>query len=88
MVVDREAWLGIDSIGAGTPIFSPDSKHVAYEAKKGEKWILLVDGQSGMGIGSLIFSPDGKRVAYMAVKGKKPIVVVDGKGWGAKSRIW
>jgi IS66 C-terminal element len=44
-----------------TPLFSPDSKRVAYGAQKGTKWIAVVDGQEGAefdGLGLLAFSPD------------------------------
>lgn len=62
--------------GQGKPIFSPDSKHVAYIAcleqtgfKK--KLCVVVDGQEGepyddIAAASLTFSPDGKRIAYVA----------------------
>ena len=63
---------------------SPDNMHVAYGARKGNKWFIVVDGQEGKqydGIveGTLVFSPDSKRVAYGAKMGKKWLVVIDGK---------
>ncbi|HOK09764.1 MAG TPA: hypothetical protein PLJ10_08900, partial [Candidatus Hydrogenedens sp.] len=64
-------------------IFSPDSRRVAYSAKRGDKWVVVVDGvegkeYDGIGAGSLIFSPDSRRVAYSAKRGGKWVVVVDG----------
>jgi hypothetical protein len=31
----------------GKPVFTRDSKSVAYRAKKGEKWFLVLDGSPG-----------------------------------------
>jgi WD40 repeat protein len=70
-----------DGIGKGSPIFSQDSKRVAYSAKKGDKWLVVVGGQAGPeydSIAGLIFSPDGNRVAYGANRSDKCLVVVDG----------
>jgi hypothetical protein len=53
---------------------SPDNMHVAYGARKGNKWFVVVDGQEGKqydGIvkGSIIkFNPDGS-IYYLAIKG-------------------
>ena len=63
---------------------SKDGCHIAYATVKGEKWLVVVDGQpgpeyDGIMVDSLIFSPDGERVAYAAEKGKKWLVVVDGQ---------
>ena len=55
---------------------------MAYWAKVGNKWLVVVDGKEGGqydSIGGPIFSPDGKRVAYWAQVGNKQFVVVDGK---------
>jgi roadblock/LC7 domain-containing protein len=63
-------------------VFSPDGKCVVYVAMKGDKQLVVVDGQPGPeydGIRNLVFSPDGKTVAYAAVKGDKWFVVVDGQ---------
>jgi Tol biopolymer transport system component len=65
------------------PIFSPNSKRVAYLASRGEKWFLVVDGLAGeaydgIGEGSPIFSPDSKHWAIKVKNGQKQMVVVDG----------
>ena len=72
-----------DVIGEG-PVFSANSKRVAYVARKGKTQLVVVDGQpgpeyDGFGTGSLVFSADGKHVAYVAGKGQKQLVVVDGQ---------
>jgi Tol biopolymer transport system component len=45
MVVDGKPQSAFDAIMQ--PIFSDDEKHVAYMAKKGKDWRLVVDGQPG-----------------------------------------
>jgi hypothetical protein len=55
---------------------------VAYAAKRGDKWLAVVDGQEGPeyeGISVPIFSPNSQRVAYAAKRDNKPLVVVDGQ---------
>ena len=63
--------------------FSPDSKRVAYQAQKGGKWLIVLDGQPGVEYDQIVdmrFSPDSKRVAYGVVQqGKKWLAVVDGQ---------
>jgi hypothetical protein len=52
-----------------------------YGVLRGQKQILVVDGQEGVEydkINGLVFSPDGKRVAYMALDGQRQLMVVDG----------
>ncbi|HHT9126801.1 MAG TPA: hypothetical protein ACFYD6_13445 [Candidatus Brocadiia bacterium] len=78
-------------LGVSTPIFSPNSTRVVYEAEVGtNKWVVVVDGKEekkykGITEGSLTFSPDGKRIAYEALLrgagflSSKTCVVVDGK---------
>jgi Tol biopolymer transport system component len=67
----------------GTLTVSPDSSRLAYLAKRGDKWLVVVDGverkeYDGIGKGSPLFSPDGMRVGYGAGRGGKQLVVVDG----------
>jgi Tol biopolymer transport system component len=80
-------------LGAGSPLFSPDSKRLAYMAARSEKqWVFVVDGVEGepfdgFPIGQFLpgsrernlFSPDSRRIAYAAGRGDKMHVVVDGK---------
>jgi roadblock/LC7 domain-containing protein len=83
VVVDGAGGKEFDGIMAGTPVFSPDSKRVAYAAERGDKWVVVVDGAEGKefdGImaGTPVFSPDSKRVAYAPERGNKRMAVVDG----------
>ena len=61
-------------MGAGSLLFSPDGKRLAYVAQVGKQQMVLLDGQAGkpyLGIvaGSLTFSPDSQHLAY-AVQGE------------------
>ena len=52
---------------AGSLTVTPDSRRVAYVARRGGKWLVVVDGVEGKeydAIGAPLFSPDGQRVAY------------------------
>lgn len=67
---------------ASPPIFSLDSKRMAYVAQMANVWVTIVDGEAKPynAVGPLIFSPDGERVAYAATKsGDRLFVVVDGE---------
>jgi hypothetical protein len=84
-LVTREVSLGKIHPGvlpSGLAI-SPDSKHVAYGAGRGDKLLVVVDGVEGKEYDGIVarspvFSPDSKRVAYGAQRGGKQLVVVDG----------
>jgi hypothetical protein len=85
LVVDGREEKQYDYIGAGTVIFSPDSKRVAYGAIVGNRVFLVVDGKEDKTYDTIggrgpVFSPDSKRVAYSATVGNKHFVVVDGNG--------
>jgi Tol biopolymer transport system component len=73
------------TLGAA-PVFSPDSKRVAYAARNGKRWSVVVDGQVGAEFdripGLPVFSPDSKRFAYTGLLGKQGRLVVDGKDVG------
>lgn len=52
-------------------VFSPDSRHVVYMAKKGAKWMAVRDGKEGPailgadnGVPPAVFSPDSTHIAY------------------------
>ncbi len=60
---------------------SSDGKHVAYRARKGKRWFIVLDGKEGKGYDFVRrpkFSNDGKHLAYIAVKNKKYFIVLDG----------
>jgi len=69
--------------GFSQPIFSPDSRRLAYAARRGEKWRAVIGGVEGPGYGSFalgsLFSPDSRHVAFLAQRDdKKYVIVVDG----------
>ena len=45
-------------------LFSPDSKRHAYSARRGEKWLLVVDGEERVAddIEVVLFGPDSKHL--------------------------
>ena len=63
------------------PLFSPDSKHFAYMARKEREAYNVIDGTPGRTYALVsvpVFSPDSSRVAYYAKAGSKHFVVVNG----------
>jgi hypothetical protein len=77
VVLDGQLGSGYDSMPE-TPVFSPDSKHLAFRTDHS----VVVDRQAGTtyyGLGTPIFSPDSKHLAYVAENGRTSSVVVDGK---------
>lgn len=67
-----------------TPVFSPDSKRLAYIAGRDSQQIVVIDGsQEGdykqIRDDSLVFSPDSQRLAYVASgTGKRWVVIING----------
>jgi S1-C subfamily serine protease len=52
-------------------VFSPDSKRVAYIARRGHRRLVVLDGAEGAEydeILPLVFSPDSKRLAYLGAR--------------------
>jgi hypothetical protein len=88
VVLDGKDGQQYDGIGAGSLLFSSDSKHVAYVALKGQKTFVVVDEKAGPefdGVvhGSLAFTDDSQHLVYIALKDGKQHLVVDGIILGA-----
>ena len=84
-VISEKLIVKNDSLPFDSLKISLDNRRVAYVAKEGRKWFVVVDGKeekkynSSIVDGTLIFSPDSKRVVYAAKEGNKMFVIVDGK---------
>jgi Tol biopolymer transport system component len=69
------------------PVFSPDSRRLAYVAmnavaSRAGDYFVILDGEEGKSynsIRSLAFSPDSKQVVYIAQRADKWLLVADGK---------
>jgi Tol biopolymer transport system component len=71
------------------PIFSPDSRHMAYRASQGALGFMVMDGKEGRKYNMIsgneiisdyfLFGPNDDRLVYMVGKNQQPVVVVDGK---------
>lgn len=90
-VIEDQASVRVDGkkIGGtyeevGRLVFSPDGQHLAFAARKGNKWFLVVNGTEGPGFDIVVtpqFAPDSKSVVYRArSKGERFVVVSDLKG--------
>ncbi len=81
MVVDSIAGTEYEEIEFHPMCFSPDSTHLAYVAKIGEKQCVVEDGKEGAlynAIEQPRYSPDGK-LAYVAWKDDGDVTVCGGK---------
>jgi Tol biopolymer transport system component len=90
VVLDGKVGPAYDSIGQDTPIFSPNSKRMAYKAKKGSSWHMVVDGREQQGYEGLstpLFSPNSTHMLYAGKKGAKYCLVVDGREIGCYEAI-
>jgi Tol biopolymer transport system component len=80
--VDGKEHRTFDALGPESLSFSADGQHVAYVARLGNKWFVVLDGKEGKGYDGVtapIFSPDGKRLAYGAIVNGKWAVVADNR---------
>ena len=74
------------------PIFSPDSRRLAYVARIKRTWRVVVDGREdktydGVLEDSLRFSPDSRHYAYAAKRGDKQVLVLNGAEVGTYERV-
>ncbi len=71
-----------DGIALDALKISPDSHRLAYPARKGIKWVVVLDGKESTawdGIGDILFSPDSQHIVYAALQGSHWHVVRDEK---------
>ena len=59
---------------AWSPVFSPDSKHVAAKVEKNGRYTLLVDGkplkEAYNQLWNPVFSPDSEKILLRAIEGE------------------
>jgi hypothetical protein len=74
------AWAGVSA-----PVFSPDSRHVAYAARRAkDDYFIMLDGAPQPGprlewfLGGPVFSPDSQHVACVGHAEGQTVVVLDG----------
>lgn len=90
VTVDGDQFLAIDDhmegpydeIGFWVLAFSPEGGRCAYEARRGETWRMVVDGQAGPpfdSVGLPQWSSRGDRLVYTAERDGVCYTVVDGK---------
>ncbi len=64
------------------PALSADGSRFGYAGKRGNEWVVMVNGEKAATYPfvpeSPVFSSDGKRIAYRAVRDRRSFVVVDG----------
>jgi hypothetical protein len=78
-VVAGERHQGFDEVGP--PVFSPDGKRLAYTAREGLLWRVVLDERPGEPfnqVGQPIWRSDGRQLVYAARRGDLWSVVVDG----------
>ena len=82
---------GPDYVYAAWPYFSPDGKHVAYAARKGEKWRVVRDGVEGREY-DMVNGPvpwaDSDHLIYPASRGGKTFIVIDGVEGPPHDQLW
>jgi hypothetical protein len=83
-VIDGKEQGKHDQIGAAGMIFSPDSRHVCYEAKDNDNWYLYADDKKegpydGIGKKNPFYSIDSAHLAFLAMSDGQWFEVLDGK---------
>ena len=74
-----------DDFGKSSPVFAPDCCTIAYSARKGADWFVVVNDDvvagpyEGLSPGGICFSEDSKRMAFVVKRGSEWVAVVDGR---------
>lgn len=82
VILDGKRGPTYDGIAIGALAFSPDSRHLAYAARRGKYWRVVADGREAApfeGIASLTFSANSAHLAYAAQLGNTWRAVIDGR---------
>jgi hypothetical protein len=91
VVVGDRAGRSYGGIGVEELTYSADGRRLAYPARVGEHWTIVLDGRElgrWTGVGELRFSPDGSRLAFAAERDGRWCVVVDEKPGPALDAIF
>ena len=70
-----------DAIALGALAMSSDGAHLAYAARRSDRWTVVADGREGPaydGIGEIVYSSDGAHLAYAAERAGAWRVIADG----------
>lgn len=81
VVLDGEEGEKYDRIIAGSVVFSPDSRRLAYAAEKAGRFVVIVDHRESEAFEDIhnpVFSPDSRKVAFVAGKVGHRVGIVDG----------
>lgn len=83
VVMDNRKSDAFDDVGRPGPVFSRDSRHIAFAVREGESTRVVWNGRRGepmdaIDVTSLSFSPDGSRFAYAGRAGAHAYLVLDG----------
>lgn len=67
-----------DGIAISSLVISPDSRRIAYAARRGSRWSVVLDdtpGRTWSGIGEIVFTPDSHSIVYSAQRGRDWFVI-------------
>lgn len=91
VVIDGQRGGRYGSVGFEELVISPDGQRVAFPARVGRQWIMVVQSRDGEqrsrlwdGLAETTWSDDGRHLAYGAQRGERWQVVLDGEA----SRAW
>jgi hypothetical protein len=85
LYIDDKPTIPFDS--TSLPVFSPDSRRLAYAGRHGKTWQLVLDGKTLIPDADdvppqpVAFSPDSAHVAWAVKKGEQFLVTVDDTRW-------